>query len=160
MLHIYIQMNAEWAQKNAIDDGLGVNCKTLLLIFLVLTAFKMIAYTDFINPLKLLAEGSEMTAFAEWMWKFIAVLILEVFIAILYSVLFDDDASHELVVLTIIVMSAVAALSVLSVQKYMSSWMGLNSNALWIRIGILILFCAAAIVGGRRGTHRQGYQNV
>ena len=73
-----------------------------------------------------------MTAFADWMWKFIAVLILEVFIALLYSVLFDDEAGQELVVLTIIVMSAIAALSVWSVQKYMSSWMGLNSNALWL----------------------------
>ena len=60
MLHIYIQMNAEWAQMNPLDDGLGVNCKTLLLIFLVLTAFKMIAYTDFINPLKLLAESIQI----------------------------------------------------------------------------------------------------
>ena len=139
---------------------MGVNCKTLFVLFSVLTLLKFVAYTDFISPENIFADdSSEMTAFASWMWKFTAVLIFEFFLAILYSVLFDDDAGHELVVITIVVMSVVAALSIMSVQKYMSTWMGLNSNALWIRLGILILFCFAAIVGGRR-SNRSGYETV
>lgn len=153
--------DAEWAQKNPLDEGMGVNCKTLLLLFLVLTAIKIVAFTDFIDPMKLLAErSSEMTDFAMWMWKFTAVLILEVFLAILYAVLFDDDAGHELVVFTIVILSVVATGSLYSVQKYMSNWMGLNSNTLWVGVGILVLVCIAAIVGGRRGSSHSGYQNV
>ncbi|KAL7531559.1 hypothetical protein ACHAXR_004112, partial [Thalassiosira sp. AJA248-18] len=161
ILSARVAKDAEWAQTNPIDEGMGVNCKTLLLLFLILTAIKFVAYTDFIDPMKILADGSEMTDFAMWMWQFTAVLILEVFLAVIYAVLFDDDAGHELLVITIIVMSVVAAGLFHSVQKYMSSWMGLNSNVLWIRLGVLILICIVAIVGGRRGSsHRTGYQNV
>ena len=102
------QSDAEWAQKNPLDEGMGVNCKTLLLLFLVLTAIKIVAFTDFIDPMKLLADRSlQMTDFAMWMWKFTAVLILEVFLAMLYALLFDDDAGHELVVFTIVILSVV-----------------------------------------------------
>ncbi len=139
---------------------MGVNCKTLLALFSVLTLLKFIAYTDWISPVHLFADdSSEMTAFANWMWKFTSVLIFEVFLAILYTVVFDDDAGHELVVITIMVMSVVAGLSISTVQKYMSTWMGLNSHALWIRLGILLLVCLVAIVGGRR-SNRSGYQTV
>ena len=63
-------------------------------------------------------------------------------------------------VFTIVILSVVAAGSFYSVQKYMSNWMGLNSHALWIGVGILVLVCIAAIVGGRRGSSHSGYQNV
>ena len=140
---------------------MGVNCKILLLLFLVLTAIKTVASADFIDPVKLHADRLlEMTYFAMWMWKFTAVLILEVFLAMLYALLFDDDAGHELVVFTIVILSVVATGSLYSVQKYMSNWMGLNSNTLWVGVGILVLVCIAVIVGGSRGSSHSGYQNV
>lgn len=155
------RVDAEWAQKHPINEGMGINCKTLLVIFLALTLIKFIAMTDFIGPTKMLADGSDMTAFAMWMWSFMDVMILEILLAILYSVLFDDDAGHELLVISIMIMSAVAMVSISSVQKYMSGWMGLNTNAIWIRLGVILLVCAGAIVGGRRGqSDRSGYQNL
>lgn len=151
---------AEWAQTNNFQEELGVNCKTLLLFFIVLTAIKFLAYTDFIDPMKLLADG-EMTAVAQWMWNFVAVSILELLLAMFYSVLFDDNAGQELLVVTIVVMSLIAAGSIVSVQQYMSTWMGLNSNAIWIRVGVLIAVCLIAIAGGRRGSSdRTGYSAV
>ena len=161
LFELFFQTDAEWAQKNPIGDDLGVNCKTLLLLFLVLTAFKFVAYTDYIDPMKLLAEGSEMTDFGVWMWKILAVMIFEVFLAILYAVMFDDEAGQELLVFAIIAMSVISAGFIASVQKYMSSWMGMNSNALWIRLGIFIIVCIVAVIGGRRGSSgRSGYQTV
>jgi len=151
--------DAEWAEKKPLGN-MGVNCKTLLLLILVLTAIKFLAYTDFIDPLKILADG-DMTDYAMWMWNCIAVLIMEFFLAVLFSVLFDDDASHELVVLTVMVMSLVAAVMFYPAKKYFSSGMGLNGNAVWIRLSILVIVCILAIVGGRRGSpDRSGYQNV
>ena len=111
----------------------------------------------------MLADGSEMTDMAAWLWKFTAVLIFEWFLAILYTVLFDDGAAQELLVIVIMVMSIIAALSIGSVQPYMGTWMGLNnSSGMWIKVGILLLFCIVAIVGGRRGgsTDRTGYSSV
>eukprot|EP00571_Detonula_confervacea_P008230 CAMPEP_0172322220 /NCGR_PEP_ID=MMETSP1058-20130122/45369_1 /TAXON_ID=83371 /ORGANISM="Detonula confervacea, Strain CCMP 353" /LENGTH=60 /DNA_ID=CAMNT_0013037915 /DNA_START=31 /DNA_END=213 /DNA_ORIENTATION=- len=59
------------------------------------------------------------------------------------------------------IMTVVAAGSIHTVKTYMSNWMGLNSNVLWIQVSILILICIAAIIGGRRGSSdRSGYQNV
>eukprot|EP00581_Thalassiosira_minuscula_P000857 CAMPEP_0183743364 /NCGR_PEP_ID=MMETSP0737-20130205/65179_1 /TAXON_ID=385413 /ORGANISM="Thalassiosira miniscula, Strain CCMP1093" /LENGTH=557 /DNA_ID=CAMNT_0025978983 /DNA_START=116 /DNA_END=1790 /DNA_ORIENTATION=- len=151
--------DAEWAEKKPLGN-MGVNCKTLLLLILVLTAIKFLAYTDFIDPLKILADG-DMTDYAMWMWNCIAVLIMEFFLAVLFSVLFDDDASHELVVLTVMVMSLVAAVMFYPAKKYFSSGMGLNGNAVWIRLSILVIVCILAIVGGRRGSpDRSGYHNV
>jgi len=152
--------DAEWAEKKPLGN-MGVNCKTLLLLILVIIALKFIAFTDFIDPLTFLADGAEMTDYAMCMWKFIAVLMIEIFLAILFSVLFDDDASHELVVLTVMVMSLVAAVMFYPAKKYFSSGMGLNGNAVWIRLSILVIVCILAIVGGRRGSpDRSGYQNV
>lgn len=153
------ETDAQWAQKNTLSDGFGMNCKTLLLLFLPLTLIKLLFLTDFIDPHWLLAEGSEMSAIADWMWKIIPVMILECFIGILYSVLYDDDNSHELMVFTILIMSVIAGFIISSEQHLMSNWMGLNSNMLWIRIGILLLLCTAAIAGGRR-SRRSGYQTV
>jgi hypothetical protein len=153
--------DAEWAERKPLEDGMGVNCKTLLNLFWVLTIIKFFAFTDFIDPLKLLADGSYMTDYATWMWQFTAVLMLEIFLAILYAVLFDDNAGHELLVVTIMVLTVVVGLSFSSVQQYMSSWMGLNTNRLWTQIGIMLLVCLVAIVGGRRGTaSHSGYSNV
>lgn len=146
---------------NPLNEGVGVNCKGLLLIFLVLIPIEFLAYTDFIDPLKVLADGSEMTDFAVWMWKFVAVTMLEVFLAIFYSVLFDDNAGQELVVWTILTISVLASYVIVNVQMNLSDWMGLNDNTLWIRQLIVVVVCFVAIVGGRRGSsHRSGYQNV
>lgn len=152
--------DAEWAQKKPLNEGMGINCKTLLILFGIVTVIKFVAYTDFIDPKNFLPDDSEMTDFAVWMWKFMVILILEIFLAVLFSVLFDDDAGHELVVFTIIIMSVIAALLINPVQKYMSDWMGLNSNVMWIRLGVLILVCIVAIVGGRQNPNRAGYQSV
>lgn len=153
--------DGEWAQMNPLNEGMGINCKTLLLLFVAITTIKFVAFTDFVDPMKLLQDGSEMTDLATWMWKFLAVIILEFVLAISYTVLYDDDAGHELVVITIMVMTVVSGGAIQGVQQYMSSWMGLNSNALWISLGIMLLICIAAIIGGRRGSsHRPGYQNV
>mmetsp|Transcript_11757 Transcript_11757/g.25378 ORF Transcript_11757/g.25378 Transcript_11757/m.25378 type:complete len:292 (-) Transcript_11757:168-1043(-) len=153
--------DAEWAPKNPLGDDTGVNCKTLLLLLLILTAIKIVVCTDFVDPMKMLADGLEMTDVANCMYKCTIVLILEVFLALLYAVLFDDEAGHELVVFTIMIMTAVSAGLIHSVQKYMSSWMGLSSNAIWIQVGILVLVCLIAIGGGRHGSsQRLGYQNV
>ena len=84
------RVDAEWAQKHPINEGMGINCKTLLVIFLALTLIKFIAMTDFIGPTKMLADGSDMTAFAMWMWSFMDVMILEILLAILDSELFSS----------------------------------------------------------------------
>jgi hypothetical protein len=152
---------AEWAQKNDLWEGMGINCKTLLLLFMALTAIKFVAYCDFIDPLKLLKDGSDMSDWCYWTWKFTAVLIFEVFLAFMYAVLFDDTAGQELLVIAVVVMSVVAAVTIYSVQEHMSTWMGLNGSGLWIRLGIFVLVCLVAIAGGRRGdSDRSGYQTV
>ena len=74
---------------------MGINCKTLLILFGIVTVIKFVAYTDFIDPKNFLPDDSEMTDFAVWMWKFMVILILEIFLAVLFSVLFDDDAGHN-----------------------------------------------------------------
>jgi hypothetical protein len=153
--------DAEWAQKNDLGEGMGINCKTLLLLFMVLTAIKFVACCDFIDPLKLLEEGSEMTDWCYWTWKFTAVLIFEMFLAFMYSVLFDDSTGQELLVTAVVVLSIVAAVTIYPVQKHMSGWMGLNGSGFWIRLCVMILVCLVAIVGGRRGdSNRSGYQSV
>jgi len=153
------QKDAEWAQKNPVKEDLGANCKTLVLLFTVLTLVKFLALADYIDPSKLMAEGLEITAFASWTWKFIIVLVFESFLAMLFTLLFEDESGHELLVKTIIVLTLFAAGSIYSMQQYLSDWMGLNGNALWTRLGIMIAVCLAAIAAGRhRG--REGYENV
>ncbi|KAL3790937.1 hypothetical protein HJC23_004919 [Cyclotella cryptica] len=154
------QQGAEWAEKKAIGEGLGINCKTLLLFFLPITILKFFAYTDFIDPKIILADGLEMTELAHWMWTLVAVLIFECAMALSYTVFFDDSEGHEVVVATMAAMTLLAGCSVYSVQGYMSSWMGMNGSGLWIKIAVMIGVCIAAVVGGRMGGHRAGYSNV
>lgn len=155
------QTDVEWAQKNPVKEGLGVNCKSLVLLFTVLTMGKFLAFADFIDPSKLMAEGLEMTAFAAWTWRFITVLILEAFLAMFFTLLFEDESGQELVVKTIIALTLLAAGVIYPVQHYFGDWMGLSGNVLWIRIGVMIAVCLAAIVVGRRtGPTREGYESV
>jgi hypothetical protein len=88
----------EWADRNAVGEGLGMNCKTLLLFFLPMTILKFFAYTDFLDSKMILADGLEMTLLAHWMWTFVAVLIFECAMALAYTVYFDDAEGHEIVV--------------------------------------------------------------
>ena len=155
------ESNAEWARKNPLGDGLGVNCKSLLFLCVLLTTIKLLAYTDFIDPKNLLADGFKMTHFASWMWKFLAVLIFEALLAFCFALFFEDEAGQELVVSTVIVMTLIAAGSLVSVLKYMSDWRGMNGTGLWIRLVVMIGVCLVAIVGGRLGgTRRAGYQGL
>ena len=122
---------------------------------------KCVAYTDFIDPTKMLADGLEMTSFALWMWHFIAVLIFEFILAMFFVLFFDDDAGHEVVVMTLMAMSLVSACSIYSVREHLSGWMGLSRNLVWFCLGIMIGVCMIAIVSGRmRGTRRTGYEGV
>jgi hypothetical protein len=164
---ITIQPDAEWAQINAINEGMSINCKTLLLLLLALSTIKFVAIADFIDPAVLLPDGSKMTHLAVWMWRFTTVLLLEVILALGYAVLFDDDAGHELAVLTVMILSVVATLSIQPVQKYMSNWMGtvFGFNTLWVKLAVIVLLSIAAIIGGRRESGRHlrpfsGYQEV
>ncbi|KAL7521333.1 hypothetical protein ACHAWX_006014 [Stephanocyclus meneghinianus] len=154
------QPGTEWAERNAVGEGLGMNCKTLLLFFLPLTILKFFAYTDFIDSKMILADGLEMTLLAHWMWTFVAVLIFECAMALTYTVFFDDAEGHEIVVSTMAAMTLIAGCSLYSVQGYMSSWMGMNGSGLWIKIAIMVGLCIVAVVGGRMGGHRAGYSNV
>lgn len=169
MTSIPIQPDAEWAQINAINEGMGINCKTLLLLFFVATAIKFVAMTDFVDPAVILPDGSKMTHMAALMWKLAILLLLELLLALGYVVLFEDDAGLELTVFTMMIMTVFATLSVLPVQKYMSDWMMGNwMGTLWIRSIFMLILCIAAIIGGRRGSGRNslnlhplsGYQEV
>ena len=167
LLSTTIQPDAEWAQINPINEGMGINCKTLLLLFFVTTTIKFVAWTDFIDPAVLLPDGSKMTHLAVWMWKFAIVLLLEVLLALGYAVLFEDDAGHEVTVVAIMIMTVVVAWSIQSVQQYMSDWMAtlFGFNTLWIKVITVILVCMAAVIGGRRESGRHfrpfsGYQEV
>mmetsp|Transcript_27340 Transcript_27340/g.39156 ORF Transcript_27340/g.39156 Transcript_27340/m.39156 type:complete len:291 (+) Transcript_27340:381-1253(+) len=155
------QKDAEWAQKIPVKEGLGANCKTLVLIFTVLAVVKFLALADYIDPSKLMSEGLEITAFASWTWKFIIVLVFESFLAMFFTLLFEDDSGHELLVKTIIVLTLFVAGAFYSMQQYLSGWMGLNGNALWTRLGVMVAVCLLAIVAGRHtGPSREGYENV
>eukprot|EP00986_Skeletonema_menzelii_P007797 scaffold3104_cov145-Skeletonema_menzelii.AAC.8 len=155
------QKDAEWAQKNPIKEGLGANCKTLVLLFTVLTLAKFLALADFIDPAKMMADGLEITAFASWTWKFIIVLLLESFLAMLFTLFFEDESGQELLVKSFIMLILFAAGAIYSVQEYFSEWMGLNGNSLWIRLGVMIAVCIAAIAAGRlTGPTREGYESV
>ncbi|KAL7491507.1 hypothetical protein ACHAWT_001639 [Skeletonema menzelii] len=155
------QKDAEWAQKNPIKEGLGANCKTLVLLFTVLTLAKFLALADFIDPAKMMADGLEITAFASWTWKFIIVLLLESFLAMLFTLFFEDESGQELLVKSFIMLILFAAGAIYSVQQYFSEWMGLNGNSLWIRLGVIIAVCIAAIAAGRlTGPTREGYESV
>ena len=68
-----------------------------------MTVLKFFAYTDFIDPAKLLASGLEMTRLAYWMWNIVAVLIFECAMVLTYAVLFEDGEGHEVVVTTMAV---------------------------------------------------------
>ena len=157
------QPDAVWANKNALGDGLGVNCKTLLVLFLAAGAMKFIAFTDIINPTELLADGLEMTDFGHWMWNFTAVALLEALLALFYAVFFEDDVGQEFLVFAMLFMYPVAFGSIYSIRDHTSDWMGLNnSTSLLIRMAIIVAVSAVAIIGGRRsgGASRAGYNSV
>lgn len=150
----------QWSEKKALGEGLGMNCKTLLLLFLPLTVLKFFAYTDFIDPTVILADELKMTRLAYWMWNIVAVLIFEVAMALAYTILFDDAHGHEVVVCSMAAMTFIAGCSVYPLQGNFSSWMGINGSGLWIKLAVMIGICMLAVVGGRMGNNREGYSKV
>ena len=149
----------DWAQANDIGNGLGVNCKTLIILFLVICTMELFAFTDFVDPTIILADGLEMTEPARWMWNFASVLILDVILVLTFALFFEGDEGQELVISTVIVMSLIAAGSFMSVDEYMSA--RVSGVFLWVRVSIVIGVCAVAIICGRRGgSNRSGYQSV
>lgn len=152
-----VDSSTEWAEKKELGR-LGLNCKSLLLLFLPITAVKFLAMTDFISPTKILADGVEMTELARWMFNYVAVLVLNIIFGLLYSVLYDDDKGHELVVIAIAFMTVVSPLSFQSLNGMMGSWTSMH--ILLIRAAIILCVCISAIVGGRRGINRAGYEGI
>lgn len=152
-----VDSSTEWAEKKELGR-LGLNCKSLLLLFLPITAVKFLAMTDFISPTKILADGVEMTELARWMFNYVAVLVLNIIFGLLYSVLYDDDKGHELVVIAIAFMTVVSPLSFQSLNGMMGSWTSMH--ILLIRAAIILCVCISAIVGGRRGVKRAGYEGI
>lgn len=156
-----------WASKNpsGVMSGMGINCKSLLLFFTVVTFVKLIALTDFIDPQSfVLAEGVEMTKLATYMWQFAAVAVLEIGFALIFALLYDDEACHELMVITVASMTLVAIGSLYPATKYMGGWYDFSNNVIWIKIGVVLGICAIAVVGGRLtgsgGGRRGGYSGV
>jgi hypothetical protein len=127
---------------------------------LPLAIIKFFALADFIGPEKMLADGLEMTRLSLWMWNMMIVIVFECVMALAYTVFFDDNEGHEVVVSTTVAMTLIAACMIYSVQTYMSTWMGLNGTGMWIRLGVVVLISIGAIVGGRMGGHRTGYSKV
>jgi hypothetical protein len=90
---------------------------------------------------------------------------LQTFLATFFTLFFEDETGQELVVYTIIVLTLFAVGLIYPTQQYMSAWMGLNGNGLWIRTGIAIAVCLAAVLAGRRRRTgatptRVGYESV
>lgn len=155
-----------WASKNPSGamSGMGINCKSLLLLFTVATFVKLIALTDLIDPQGfVLAEGVKMTKLATYMWQFVAVSVLEIGFALVFALLYDDEAS-ELMVITVASMTVVAIGALYPVTKYMGDWYDFSNNAIWIKLGVVLGICAVAVVGGRLtgsgGGRRGGYSGV
>jgi hypothetical protein len=147
----------EWAEKKPIKEGLGFNCKFLMLVITLLTLLKFFALGHFVSPKYILIDGVEMTQLAYFLWKYLAVIIFEAWLAFFFSVLFDDDAGHELIVATIIGMTLVIYCGILSIKEYLSEFV-----SHWMMQKTLIL-CGACILfigSGRINYTRGGYQHV
>ena len=155
-----------WANKTSsgVLGGMGVNCKTLLLLFLVVTFLKVFALTEIEPEGLVLAEGVSMTKLATYMWNFVAVTVLEIAFALVFALLYDDGTCHELMVLAIAFMTLVAIGSLYPETKHMGGWYDFSSNTIWIKLGIVLGICATAVVGGRLtgagGGRRGGYTGV
>ena len=156
-----------WASKNpsGVMSGMGINCKSLLLFFTVATFVKLIALTDVINPEGfVLAEGVKMTKLATYMWQFVAVTVLEIGFALVFALLYDDEASHELMCITVASMTLVAIGALYPVTEHMGEWYDFSNNAIWIKLGVVLGICVVAVVGGRLtgsgGGRRVGYSGV
>ena len=156
-----------WASKNpsGVMNGMGINCKSLLLFFTVATFAKLIALTDLIGPQGfVLAEGVKMTKLATYMWQFAAVSVLEIGFALVFALLYDDEACHELMVITVASMTLVAIGALYPVTEHMGEWYDFSNNAIWIKLGVVLGICVVAVMGGRLtgsgGWRRDGYSGV
>jgi len=91
------------------------------------------------------------------------VLMLEIGFALVFALLYDDEASHELMVITVASMTLVTIGSLYPVTTYMGEWYDFSNNAIWIKVGVLLGICAVAVVGGRltgSGGGRRGYSGL
>lgn len=152
--------DAVWANKNPFGEGHGVNCKSLLFLFTVLTLVKVLLMSDFFNPSFFLADGVEVTKLAHYLWNLTTVLVLEITLGLFFSLMYDDSNSHELMIITVVIMSGIAILSLLGISEYLSDQYQMGSTTMLIRVGVGLGLCAIAIAGGRMGRKRDGYETV
>lgn len=154
------ESDAVWANKNPLSEGHGVNCKSLLTLFTAMTLVKILVFSDFWDPNFLLADDVEMTRLAQYLWNLATVLLLEIFLGLFFSLLFDDKASHELMVFTVALLVAIIVPSFLGVSEHLSETYQMGSTSMWIMVSVALGLCAIAIVGGRMGRTRDGYETV
>lgn len=149
----------KWVEKKSPKEGLGFNCKLLMVIFTFLTFAKFFALGHFVSPNFILVDGVELTPLATFLWKYLVVIVFEAWLAFFFCVLFDDDAGHELMVGTIAIMTFVLDRGIISVQEYLNE---VVSTGIIQKVSILCRICILFIGGGRVGKTRQGggYQQV
>lgn len=149
----------EWAEKKSPKEGLGFNCKLLMVVFTFLTLVKFFALGHFVSPSFILADGVQLTPLATFLWKYLVVIIFEAWLAFFFCVLFDDDAGHELMVVAIAIMTLVLYRGIISVQEYLNEFI---STGIMQKASILCGICILFIGGGRVGKTHQGggYQQV
>lgn len=90
-----------------------------------------------------------MTKLAAYMWQFAAMAVLEIGFALIFALLYDDEASHELMIITVAFMTLVAIGALYPVTEHMGEWYDFSNNAIWIKLGVVLGICAVAVVGGR-----------
>ena len=130
-----------------------MNCKTLILSFLLLTMINFFTLADYLDPIKILADGLKMTRLAQWMWTYMTVLVFDGVMVFSYALLFDDAKGQEIVVLVKAAMYVIAGFSFYPLTEYLSALMGANHNTLWTKAGVMVGVCIVAVVGGRMGRH-------
>lgn len=144
-------------KKNPIGEGHGINCKSLLLVFTMMVFLMILMLSDIIHPEFMLADGLEMTKLSHYLLGLVLVLVLEILLGLTFSLLFDDYASHEFMIMTIAVMEVVSVVSILDSTKYMNAFF--TGIWKWIAVSIVFGVCAVVVIWGRRCSSRR-YQAV
>lgn len=136
-------------------SGMGVNCKTLLLLFVIATLLKLFAWTDIVNFSWLLRNPDEMSELALCCWHIGSAAMFEILLVFWFALVYGNEKDHEGVVFSIVGLTIVGIF-------YMIPVFGAYKEGLLMAKGlpsviVLIVISIIAVIVGRR---QRSYQEL
>lgn len=133
--------------------GLGINPKALILLAVMASFVKILAFSDFVDYSSFLYRPETTTNLSDRLWTWMNIVVFEVLFALVFTLTYGNEKDQETVTISIVALTIIGMVSIVPIAGHLAESL-LKKMAVpgCVFIGLAI----AAVIGGRCG-QRRGY---